>query len=73
MVYKYTYQLDENLKKKIVNSFVQNNGGFESIYFTPQFICTIGIFKHTNVGSTSDTILDIIKLEINYNCIVDAF
>jgi len=46
---------------------------FESIYFTPQLFCTIGIFKHTNVACANDTILDIIKLEMNCNCITDAF
>ncbi len=56
-----------------VTSFVWSNGGFESIYFTPQPFCTIGISKHTSVIFVGDIGLNIIKLKINFNCIMDAF
>jgi len=59
--------------KKFVTSFVWNNGGFESIYFTFQLFYTIGISKHTNVISIGDIGLDIMKLETNCNCVMDAF
>jgi hypothetical protein len=56
-----------------VSKFVRSNGGFESIYFIPWLFCTIGISKHTSASSTSDIGLDIIKLKMSYNCIMDAF
>jgi len=37
------------------------------------FFCIIGISKHTNVIFVGDTCLITIKLDINYNCIMDAF
>jgi hypothetical protein len=39
---------------------------------TFQIFCTIGIFKHIMVAFVGDISLDIIKLEINWNCIMDA-
>jgi len=66
--------LDENLFLiNFVISFVWNNGGFESIYFTPQLFFTIGISKHAKATSAGDIGLNIIKLETNCNCIMDAF
>jgi hypothetical protein len=55
------------------NQFVWRHGGFELIHFTFWFFRTIGICKHTNVASTGDIGLDIIKLEINCNCIMHMY
>jgi hypothetical protein len=63
--------LDENLFFHFIN--VLNNGGFELIYFIHQLIYIIGISKHTSVSSTSDTSLDIIKLEINCDYVIMHF
>jgi hypothetical protein len=65
--------LDENLFFNFITNFVWSNGGFELIYFIPQLLYIIGISKHISVASTSDTSLNIIKLEINYNYVMDAF
>jgi hypothetical protein len=42
-------------------------------YILYQNFCTISISKHTNVASANDIGLDIMKLEITCNCIMDAF
>jgi hypothetical protein len=49
------------------NNLIQRCGGLLSIYFTPIFLCTIGICKHVHATSISDTSLDIINVEINFN------
>jgi hypothetical protein len=55
------------------NNLVKRCGGLLSIYFTPIFFCTIGISKHVNVTYVSDTSLDIINVEMSFNCNGETF
>jgi hypothetical protein len=55
------------------NNLVQRCGGLLSIYFTPIFFCIIGICKHVNATSIGDTCLDIISVEMNFNCNGETF
>jgi len=43
--------------------------GFESIYWTPQLFCKIGICKQTSATFVSDTCFDMMELNISCNCV----
>ncbi len=55
------------------NNLVRKGGGLLSIYFIPIFFCTIGICKHANATSLGDTCLDIISVEMSFNCNGETF
>jgi hypothetical protein len=59
-------------KKLFVIKKFQSNDGLNQ-YILYQNFFTINIYKHTNVAFASDIGLDILKLEITCNCIIDAF
>jgi hypothetical protein len=56
-----------------VINFVWINGGLNQDILYFDFFGIIGISKHISATSYGDIGLDIIKLEINCNCDVDAF